>query len=104
MYRLADLWYPAHLAEQFLSQVTSNPDVNIASLIRDVHGMHLQKASDDIIARHPTAEESKILQIAKNIPVLEIWRECTTAEGRPVMYNKLILVAPLFHLSYQYDL
>ncbi len=104
MYRLADLWYPAHLTEQFLSQVTSNPDANIASLIRDVHGMHLQKASDDIIARLPTVEESKMLQIARNVPILEIWRECTTAEGRPIMYNKLVLVASLFHLNYQYDL
>jgi len=104
IYRLADLWYPARLTEQFLSQVTSNPDVNIASLIRDVRGMHLQKANDDILARLPSLEESKLLQIARNVPVLEIWRECTTAEGQPIMYNKLVLVASLFHLNYQYDL
>jgi DNA-binding GntR family transcriptional regulator len=104
MYRLADLWYPASLTEQFLTQVAANPDANIASLIRDTHDMHLQKASDDIIARLPTVEEAKILQIARNVPVLEIWRKCTTSEDKPVMYNKLVLVASLFHLNYQYDL
>lgn len=101
-YRIAENWYPASLAGEFVDQMRVNPNLDVLSEIRRVHGVFITDVHEDILARIPTHEEVEHLAIMKTTPVLEVRRSSFAHDGNPVMFNKIILVATYFLLSYDY--
>jgi DNA-binding GntR family transcriptional regulator len=99
-YRLAENWYPADLAAQFLDAMTKDPNLNVLGEIRKAHGFAWKNRHDDIIARLPTEKETELLNIIQTTPVVEVRRQWITQEGRVVLFNITILVAAYFQLSY----
>jgi GntR family transcriptional regulator len=99
-YRLAENWYPADLAAQFLDAMTQNPNLNVLGEIRKAHGLAWKNRHDDIIARLPTERETELLNITQTAPVIEVRRQWITQESRVVLFNITILIAAYFQLSY----
>jgi GntR family transcriptional regulator len=102
-YRLAENWYPADLAGQFLHAMKQNPNLNVAGEIRKAHGISIAKVHDDILAKLPTAEEVKMLNIVRTTPIIEIRRRFLSQHDRVVLFNITTLVAAYFLLSYDYE-
>ena len=103
-YRLAENWYPADLTGQFLDAMKQDPNLNVTSEIKRVHGVSITKVHEDVLGRLPTHEEAKYLNLVRTAPVLEIRRRSFSQDDRPVMFNKIIMVAVYFMLSYDYEL
>lgn len=101
-YRLAENWYPASLAEQFVERMRQDSNLDVLSEIKRVHGLYISDVHEDVIARLPTTEEARILSIVRTTPVLEVRRSNFSESGTPIMFNKIILVGAYFELSYDY--
>jgi DNA-binding GntR family transcriptional regulator len=99
-YRLAESWYPADLAVQFLDTMKQNSNLNVLGEIRKAHGLSWAKRHDDIIARLPTEKETELLNIVRTTPVIEIRQQWLTQEDRALLFNITILTAAYFQLSY----
>jgi len=100
--RIEENWYPADLAAEFLEEMKQNPLLNVAREIRLKHGVAITRIAEDVKARHPTPEETKILEITRTSPVLDARRNFHTDEGITVIYNRTIMVAAFFLLHYEY--
>jgi GntR family transcriptional regulator len=99
-YRLAENWYPAELAIQFLDAMKQNPHLNVLGEIRKAHGLAWAKRHDDIIARLPTERETELLNIVRTTPIIEVRQQWLTQEDRVLLFNITILIAAYFQLSY----
>lgn len=99
--RLAEHWYPADLAGQFLEQMKEDPDLNVLGEIRNAHGVASQTRLDEILGRLPTSEEMKFLSLVRTSPVFEIRRQFIAPDGRVLLFNRTILVGAHFWLSYK---
>lgn len=102
--RLAENWYPAELAEQFLEALRYNPGLNVAGEIRKAHGLSITKVSEDLISRLPDAHEMELLSIVRCSPVLESKRTFLSSDDKVILYNKTVLVATFFSLHYDYPI
>jgi DNA-binding GntR family transcriptional regulator len=100
--RIAENWYPASLAGEFVEAMRANKDMDVLSAIKAKHGVFIETTEDEVITRFPTGEERKSLKIARTEPVFEIRRKSTSADGTAIMFNKLVLVGPQFRLTYRY--
>jgi GntR family transcriptional regulator len=98
--RLQESFYPADLASQYLEAMKQNPDLNVAGEIRRNHGIAIAKRHDDVLARLPSFDEMKFLNIARTTPVLEMRRHFMTKDDQTVFFAKICLVAAYFLLSY----
>lgn len=101
-YRLAEIWYPANLAGQFLEQMRVNPSLNVINEIRHVSGLFIDHVHEDVLTRLPTHKEAQLLSILRTTPVLEVHRSNFAEDGTPIMFNKIVFVGPYFTLSYDY--
>lgn len=102
--RLEENWYPVDLALQFLEAMRNDTNINVAREIRLAHNAAITRIREDVLARHPTQEEAKLLDITRTSFILEARRNFLThAEGRTVLYNRTIMVAAFFKLHYEYD-
>ncbi|MBV9691628.1 MAG: GntR family transcriptional regulator [Ktedonobacteraceae bacterium] len=99
-YRLAENWYPADLAAQFLDAMKQDPTLNILGEIRKAHGLAWAKRHDDIIARLPTDKETELLSIVRTTPIIEVRQQWLTQEDRVLLFNITLLIAAYFQLSY----
>jgi DNA-binding GntR family transcriptional regulator len=99
-YRLAENWYPIDLAGEFIEEMKRDPNLNVAGRIRETHGVAIAKRHDDIIARLPTQEEARLLDLVRTAPVLELRRHFRSQDDRTILFNITILVAAYFVLSY----
>lgn len=101
--RLAENWYPAYLAEPFIESMTVNPDLNVLGEIRKAQGVAYKKRTDEILSRLPTSEERNLLSLVRTAPVFEIRRQFISSDGKTLLYNKTVLVASNFVLTYEYE-
>jgi DNA-binding GntR family transcriptional regulator len=101
-YRLAENWYPASLAAEFVDAMRRDSNLDVLSEIKRVHGVYITQVHEDVIGRLPTAKEASDLSIVRTAPVLEVRRSNFAADGTPIMFNKIIFVGAYFLLSYDY--
>lgn len=100
--RIEENWYPADLAIPFLEVMKADSNINVAREIRLSTGQAITRIKEYTIARHPTQEEAKILEIARTSPVLEARRNFVTSEDRTIIYNRTIMVAAFFMMYHDY--
>lgn len=100
--RIAENWYPATLAGQFVEQMRSNEHMDVLNAIREAHGVYIVKIKDVLIARIPTAQETRWLRTVRTEPVVEIRRSNFAEDGTVVMFNRILHVAPNFTFTYEY--
>lgn len=101
-YRLAENWYPATLAQQFVEHMRQDSNLDVLSEIKRVHGLYITDVHEDVIARLPTTDEARLLAVVRTTPVLEVRRSNFSSDVTPIMFNKIILVGAYFELSYDY--
>lgn len=100
--RIAENWYPATLAAQFLEKMQVQERMDVIGEIDKVHGLHIVESEDILLARVPTAQEAKWLDIVRTEPIVEIRRSNFAQDSTPIMWNKVIHVAPHFKFTYRY--
>lgn len=100
--RIAENWYPAILAARFLEEMRQDERMDVVGAIKKTHGVYIVESLDEVVARIPTSQEAKILGISRTEPVVEIRRSNFAQDGSPVMWNKIIHVAPFFKFTYRY--
>lgn len=101
--RIAENWYPVHLAGQFIDEMRQNDRMDVVGAIKEAHGVYIVKSTDELIARIPTSKEAKILNISRTEPIVEIRRSNFDQNDHPVMWNRIIHVAPFFKFTYSYE-
>lgn len=100
--RIAENWYPAHLAAQFIDEMKEHDHMDVIGAIDRVHGLHIVESEDVVLARVPTAQEAKHLDIVRTEPIVEIRRSNFAQDGQSIMWNRIIHVAPHFRFTYRY--
>lgn len=100
--RIAENFYPASLAGGFVDAMRINDSMDVLGAIREKHGVFIVESQDVVVARIPTAEETRLLDLVRTEPVVEIRRSNFASNGSPVMYNRIIHVAPHFQFTYRY--
>lgn len=101
--RIAENWYPASLAGQFVEDMKKDDRVDVLAAIQKVHGLYITHSQDVVIGRVPTPFESEHLHIPRSKPIVEIRRSNFSEDGTPIMWNKIIHVAPNFQFTYRYN-
>ena len=102
-YRLAENFYPTTLADAaILEQMQRDERFDVILAIREKYGKTPVRVHEDVIGRLPTGLERQHLNITPQTPVLEVSRVSYAEDGTVIMVNKLIFVANLFVLSYDY--
>lgn len=99
--RIAENWYPASLAEQFLGEMQTNERMDVIGAIKRVHGLYIVESEDVVIGRIPNKAEAKQLELARTEPVVEIRRSNFAEDGTPLMWNRIIHRAPQFQFTYR---
>ena len=100
--RIAENFYPAELAGEFVEAMRSDQHMDVLGAIRKAHGVYIVEAQDVVIARVPTADEAKKLELVRTEPIVEIRRSNFAEDRTPVMFNRIIHVAPHFKFTYRY--
>ena len=100
-YRLAENWYPLDLAGDLVEAMKQNPDLNVLGEIRKNKGVATAKRYDNVLARLPTADESKLLGVVRTTPILEVKRRFAAADERVILVSKQVLVGAFFELTYE---
>src|SRR5215469_4873434 len=95
-YRLAEIWYPASLASEFLERMREDVNFHVINAIKQTHGLFIDRIHEEVIGRIPTAEEARQLSILRTAPVLEVHCSNFAQDGTPIMWNRLVLVASHF--------
>jgi len=102
-YRLAENFYPTSLVdESILEQMQKNERLDVIVAIREKTGKAPVRVHEDLTVRLPRLRERNSLQITPQTSVLEIKRISYAEADTVVMVNKIILVASVFTLSYDY--
>ena len=102
-YRLAENFYPTTLADAaILEQMQRDERFDVILAIREKYGKAPARVHEDVIGRLPTGLERQLLNITPQTPVLEVSRVSYAEDDTVIMVNKLIFVANLFILSYDY--
>jgi DNA-binding GntR family transcriptional regulator len=102
-YRLAENYYPANLVnDHMFSQVQQNERFDVLQAIKETYGKVIVRVHEDVLSRLPTKQEQELLQLVQYSPVLEVRRTCYAEDNTVVMFNRLLFVANLFVLSYDY--
>jgi GntR family transcriptional regulator len=102
-YRLAENFYPTTLVnEVILSQMQKDDRFDVILAIRERHNKILTRVHEDVIGRLPLSQERQLLNITPQTPVLEVNRINYAEDDTVIMVNKIIFVANLFVLSYDY--
>ncbi len=70
--------------------------------IGEKYGKAPVRIHEDVVGRLPTGLERQLLNITPQTPVLEVSRVSYAEDDTVIMMNKLIFVANLFVLSYDY--
>lgn len=107
-YRILDSYYLASLLGDLLSQ--DEQYYPLFKWLRENKGIRPVQGFEKLNARMPTAEESSILSISRNQPVVEmdrwVWGIHEDKPGKKILfeYTKIIANAALHEFTYQYDI
>jgi GntR family transcriptional regulator len=102
-YRLAENFYPTALVDEaILDQIRKDERFDVLLAIREKHGKAPVHVHEDVIGRLPTNQERQLLNVTPQTPVLEVSRVNYAEDDTVIMVNKIIFVANLFVLSYDY--
>lgn len=99
--RIAENWYPASLAGEFIDQMRQDDSMDVIGAIKEKHGLFIVRSVDVLVARIPTALERKHLELGRTEPVVEISRSNFSEDGTPLMWNKIINRASQFKFTYE---
>jgi DNA-binding GntR family transcriptional regulator len=98
--RIAENWYPATLAADYVERMRSDERMNVIGTIKQDHGKWITHTENELITRLPLPHEAKMLEINRNVPIFEVRRICTSKDGTPIMWNNILYNGPYFRFKY----
>ncbi|TDD52357.1 GntR family transcriptional regulator [Nonomuraea terrae] len=98
------VWCPAHRAEGTQLGEVRPLTAGIRQHLRASKGLKLQHVVERLSARHPSADEAKLMDISKTTPVLGVLASVFNGGGRPVLVVDLVLPGELHELEDSYSL
>src|SRR5205807_2699694 len=101
--RIAENWYPASLAGQFVDAMKADEHMDVLGAIKAAHGVFIDHTEDELEARLPSTEETHLLDLVSTAPIVEIRRRNLADDGTPVMFNRVIHVGAHFKFTYRYS-
>lgn len=102
-HQLADSHFPYWLAEKFPVFLQPGDLSAPGGLLASV-GMPQARWADEITARMPTPEESRLLEATKGVPLLVHTRTGYSKQGQPVRHMITRMTADRVHVRYELDL
>jgi len=100
--RIAENWYPSHLALPFLAEMRTNDYIHVVEAIREKFGVVITQHEERISGRIPTKQEREWLSISRYQPVLELIWNNFDKDNQPVMFNRIVMVASNFAIDRKY--
>ncbi|MED7927869.1 GntR family transcriptional regulator [Nonomuraea sp. LP-02] len=101
---LLTVWCPAHQAEGTDLGETGPLTAGIREHLRASKGVKLQHVVERLSARHPSADEAKLMEVRRTTPVLGVLASVFNGGGRPVLVVDLVLPGDLHELEDSYSL
>ncbi|WP_433436996.1 GntR family transcriptional regulator [Nonomuraea sp. CA-141351] len=101
---LVTLWCPAHQADDTQLGEAAPLTSGLRQHLRARKGLKLQHVVERLSARHPSADEAKLLELRKTAPVLGVLASVFNGGGRPVMVVDLVMPGDLHELEDSYSL
>jgi DNA-binding GntR family transcriptional regulator len=102
--RIAENWYPSHLALPFLTEMRTNDYIHVVEAIKDKFGVTIIQVQEDVTGRIPTKQEREWLSVSRYQPVLELIWTNFDKDDQPVMFNRIVMVASNFVLNRNYPI
>ena len=100
--RVAENWYPSHLALPFLEEMRTNDYIHVVEAIKEKFGIAIVQHEERISARIPTRQEREWLSISRYQPILELIWSNFDKDNQPVMFNRIVMVAANFAITRKY--
>jgi len=100
--RIAENWYPSHLALPFLEEMRANDYIHVVEAIKEKFGVTIVQHEERISGRIPTRQEREWLSISRYQPVLELVWNNFDKDDQPVMFNRIVMVASNFEITHKY--
>ncbi|MEV4216659.1 GntR family transcriptional regulator [Nonomuraea sp. NPDC049725] len=101
---LVTIWCPAEVAEGTDLGDDEALAVGVRQHLQSAKGIKLQHVAERLSARHPSADEAKLLGLRKTAPVLGVLASVFNGGGRPVLIVDLVLPGDLHELEDAYSL
>jgi GntR family transcriptional regulator len=101
---LVTVWCPAHHADGTQLSEAAPLSAGIRQHLATSKGLKLQHVVERLSARHPSADEAKLMEIRKTTPVLGVLASVFNGGGRPVLVVDLVLPGHLHELEDSYSL
>jgi GntR family transcriptional regulator len=99
-YRISENHYHPELVDaEILAQMKADPTFDTPAAVKVRHGVVVTKLHYTLSIRANTKDEQEDLQIARGTPVVEIWRQNYTEDGRVFMLHHQVWIAYLFTLE-----
>jgi GntR family transcriptional regulator len=100
---IATWWIPAPLAEGTdLAGAEPVPGGVRAHLARR-KGVRIDHVLEQVVARHPTSQEAKLLGVTRTAPMLALYVTARQASGDPVLVLELVMPGDLHELEDAYQ-
>lgn len=101
---LVTVWCPADLADDTQLGTSELLATGIRQHLQATKGLKLQHVVERLSARHPSADEVKLLELRKTAPVLGVLASVFNGGGRPLLVVDLVLPGDLHELEDAYSL
>ncbi len=100
-YRLSENFYsPELIKDEIFQGLQSDPQYNTWFAMKKKYDIEIVSSSNVAVARLPTLNEQKYLDIVRGTPVLELHRVQLAQNDLRVMVNNLVFVGSLVELSF----
>ncbi|MFF4775366.1 GntR family transcriptional regulator [Microtetraspora fusca] len=101
---LVTIWCLAELADGTGLGSSDLLAVSIRQHLQEAKGLKLEHVAERLSARHPSADEAKLLELRKTAPVLGVLASVYNGGGRPALVVDLVLPGDLHELEDAYSL
>jgi GntR family transcriptional regulator len=96
-------WIPATVAEG--TELASSEALNggVRSHVARRKGIRIDHVLEQVLARHPTSQEAKLLGVGKSAPLLALYVTARDASGNPVLVLELVMPGDRHELEDAYQ-
>lgn len=101
---LVSVWLPLEVFEGTDLMAAELPAEGLREHIQSRKDVKFDHVLERVLARRPTAEETRILNMARHVPLLVVYATARDATGRPLLVLEIALPADRHELEDAYPL
>ena len=96
-------WLPAPLAEGTDLAGTEPVHGGVRGHLSRRKGIRVDHVLEQVVARHPTSQEAKLLGVGKSMPMLAMYVAARDASGEPVLVLEVVMPGDRHELEDAYQ-